>query len=217
MFVSDEYLNRITIYDEEGGYRYHWGRSGSGEGQLNGPSGIAFDSRGVRLGGGQPESPGAEFQPDRRVPVRIREARCDGDGDMEMPWGICIDGEDNIYVADWGNNRVQKFAPTGELLVKFESSSTGVGDAQGAFRRGRGLRRGCIRNRLGEPPRPDLLLPTANILRRWSVTPRSLRHGPRPTSTPIRISSKPGGGRIWSLNGASGGQWPSTLTQTTGS
>ena len=48
-----------------------------------------------------------------------------GDGDLEMPWGICIDRQDNIYVADWGNNRVQKFAPTGELLVKFESSSTG--------------------------------------------------------------------------------------------
>ena len=48
-----------------------------------------------------------------------------------MPWGICIDGQDNIYVADWGNNRVQKFAPTGELLVKFEGSSTGVGSLKG--------------------------------------------------------------------------------------
>ena len=46
VFVSDEYLNRVTIYSEEGSYRYHWGRSGSGDGQLNGPSGIAFDSRG---------------------------------------------------------------------------------------------------------------------------------------------------------------------------
>ena len=54
-----------------------------------------------------------------------------GDGDLEMPWGICIDPQDNIYVADWGNNRVQKFAPTGELLVKFEGSSTGVGSLKG--------------------------------------------------------------------------------------
>ena len=48
-----------------------------------------------------------------------------------MPWGICIDNYDNIYVADWGNNRVQKFSSTGELLVKFERSSSGVGDLKG--------------------------------------------------------------------------------------
>jgi DNA-binding beta-propeller fold protein YncE len=48
-----------------------------------------------------------------------------------MPWGICVDRHDNIYVADWGNNRVQKFAPTGELLVKFEASSTGAGSLKG--------------------------------------------------------------------------------------
>ena len=48
-----------------------------------------------------------------------------------MPWGICIDRQDHIYVADWGNNRVQKFAPTGELLVKFECSNTEVGSLKG--------------------------------------------------------------------------------------
>ena len=29
VFVSDEYTNRITVYDEEGSYRYHWGQPGS--------------------------------------------------------------------------------------------------------------------------------------------------------------------------------------------
>ena len=130
MFVSDEYLNRVTIYSEEGSYRYHWGRSGSGDGQLNGPSGIAFDSQGTvwvvdslnhRV---QSFSQIGEFQ-------SKFGKRGGGDGDLEMPWGICIDRQDNIYVADWGNNRVQKFAPTGELLVKFEGSSAGVGSLKG--------------------------------------------------------------------------------------
>ena len=48
-----------------------------------------------------------------------------------MPWGICIDREDNIYIADWGNNRVQKFSSDGECLVTFECSETGVGDLKG--------------------------------------------------------------------------------------
>ncbi len=48
-----------------------------------------------------------------------------------MPWGICLDRYGNTYVADWVNNRVQKFAPTGELLVKFEGSSAVVGSLKG--------------------------------------------------------------------------------------
>ena len=49
-----------------------------------------------------------------------------------MPWGICVDRESNLYVADWKNNRVQKLSPDGQMLVKFEASSTsGVGDLHG--------------------------------------------------------------------------------------
>ena len=130
VFVSDEHVNRITIFDEEGAYRYHWGRPGSEDGQLNGPSGIAFDSHGAiwvvdswnhRV---QSFSQIGEFQ-------SKFGKQGGGDGDLDMPWGICIDRHDNIYVADWGNNRVQKFSPSGELLVKFECSDTGVGSLKG--------------------------------------------------------------------------------------
>ncbi|MBQ10780.1 MAG: hypothetical protein CMJ45_04445 [Planctomyces sp.] len=130
VYVSDEYVNRITVYDQEGAYRYHWGNPGSEPGQLNGPSGIAFDSHGtvwvVDSMNHRVQSFGqlGEFQ-------STFGKQGSGDGDMEMPWGICIDRHDNIYVADWGNNRVQKFSPTGELLVKFEASSTGVGSLKG--------------------------------------------------------------------------------------
>jgi DNA-binding beta-propeller fold protein YncE len=130
VYVSDEYVNRITVYDQEGAYRYHWGNPGSEPGQLNGPSGLAFDSHGtvwvVDSMNHRVQSFGqlGEFQTNFGK-------QGGGDGDLEMPWGICIDRDDNIYVADWGNNRVQKFSPTGELLVKFEASSTGVGSLKG--------------------------------------------------------------------------------------
>ena len=130
VFVTDEYLNRISIFDAEGAFRYHWGRSGSGDGELNGPSGIAFDSHGSvwvvdslnhRV---QNFSQIGEFQ-------SSFGQRGSGGGDLENPWGICIDREDNIYVADWGNNRVQKYSPSGELLVNFEGSSNDVGTLKG--------------------------------------------------------------------------------------
>ena len=51
-----------------------------------------------------------------------------GDGELDMPWGICLDGNGDVYVADWKNNRVQKFSSEGEPLVQFHGSNNGVGD-----------------------------------------------------------------------------------------
>ena len=57
VFVSDEHVNRITIFDGEGAYRYHWGRPGTKDGEFNGPSGIAFvqskSQKGACRGDGQ--------------------------------------------------------------------------------------------------------------------------------------------------------------------
>ena len=130
VYVSDEYLNRISVFDAEGAFRYHFGRSGSGEGELNGPSGIAFDSH---------DTVWVVDSLNHRVQnfSQIGEFRSSfgqqgsAGGEMEMPWGICIDKNDGIYVADWGNDRVQKFSPSGDLLVRFEAASNGVGSLKG--------------------------------------------------------------------------------------
>ena len=130
VYVSDEHVNRRTVFDAQGAYRYYWGTPGAEDGQRNGPAGLAFDSHGTvwvvdsmnhRV---QSFSQLGEFQSNFGK-------QGGGDGELEMPWGICTDRHDNIYVADWGNNRVQIFSPSGELLVKFEASSTGVGSLKG--------------------------------------------------------------------------------------
>lgn len=41
------------------------------------------------------------------------------DGQLSMPWGLCLDRNGNIIVADRGNSRVQIFSPTGEFIMKF--------------------------------------------------------------------------------------------------
>ena len=130
VFVSDEYLNRISIFDGEGAFRYHWGRSGSRDGELNGPSGIAFDSRGTVWVVDSLNHRVQNFSQIGEFQSKFGQQGNDG-GDLDMPWGICIDRDDDIYVADWGNNRVQKYSPAGELLVKFEGSDSGVGELKG--------------------------------------------------------------------------------------
>jgi DNA-binding beta-propeller fold protein YncE len=44
-----------------------------------------------------------------------------------MPWGIAVDSGGHVYVADWKNDRVQKFTGEGEYVASF-----GLGSGDGA-------------------------------------------------------------------------------------
>ena len=46
VYLADEALNRISIFDKDGGFLDKWGVPGSEEGQINKPSGIRFDADG---------------------------------------------------------------------------------------------------------------------------------------------------------------------------
>jgi len=50
-----------------------------------------------------------------------------GNGQFKYPWDLTIDNEGNIYVADHGNNRIQKFNSSGNYLIKaFANTISGV-------------------------------------------------------------------------------------------
>jgi len=40
VYVTDEWLNRISIFDQDGNFLREWGTAGSDDGEFNGPSGI---------------------------------------------------------------------------------------------------------------------------------------------------------------------------------
>ena len=42
-FVSDAKANCVKVFNEEGNFLYNIGSEGSGDGQLNGPAGLAID------------------------------------------------------------------------------------------------------------------------------------------------------------------------------
>ena len=52
-----------------------------------------------------------------------------------MPWGICVDELGDVYVADWRNDRVQKFTADGEFIFSIGRS----GDGEGEFNRPSGV------------------------------------------------------------------------------
>jgi DNA-binding beta-propeller fold protein YncE len=51
-----------------------------------------------------------------------------GDGQFIWPTSIDLDRDENLYVADWKNSRVQKFSPAGAFLATFDGTEAGVGE-----------------------------------------------------------------------------------------
>ena len=58
-----------------------------------------------------------------------------GPGEFREPYNLALDGQGNIYVADFGNNRIQKLSPDGEPLAQWGSQ----GDGPGQFLRPTGV------------------------------------------------------------------------------
>jgi DNA-binding beta-propeller fold protein YncE len=134
LYLADEFLHRITIFDRDGNLVSTWGKKGSAEGEIDSPSGILFnhddnlvmvDHRNNRI---------QKFTRDGRFISAFGSAG-DGDGQFNLPWGIAQDKQGNLYVADWRNDRIQKFTKDGEFLAKFGTS----GDGDGQFNRPSGV------------------------------------------------------------------------------
>ena len=127
IYVTDEWMNRVSVYDSNGAFIKLWGTAGSGDGELNRPSGIATDGN-------------DQFFIVDSLNHRVQRFNMDGEflgnwgsfgsgpGQFNTPWGIGFDQDGRVYVADYKNDRVQKFSPDGTYLAEFGSSGTGRGE-----------------------------------------------------------------------------------------
>ena len=134
VFLTDEWLHQISVFDNDGNFLRRWGAEGDGDGQWNRPAGIAFDpddnilvvdSFNNRV---QRFTSAGEFLGKWGGPGQ-------GEGQFDTPWGINLDSEGNVYVADWRNDRIQKFSSDGQFMLQVGRS----GDADGELRRPSGV------------------------------------------------------------------------------
>jgi DNA-binding beta-propeller fold protein YncE len=137
VYCSDEHECRISIFDPDATFPFPegkpgeealstWGAKGAAPGQLDGPSGLAFDaddnlyvvdSRNDRI---------QLFTKDGRLLDHWGRSGA-GDGELSRPWGITVDAKGDVYVADWGNSRIQKFSADGRYLISFGGGQSGAG------------------------------------------------------------------------------------------
>lgn len=121
LYVSDEALNRVTIFDREGNFKSKWGSKGDQEGKFNRLSGIAFDDD-------------ENIYTSDSLNHRVQKITKNGEfiakwggfgskpGQFNMPWGIHVDYWGYVYVADWRNSRIQKFSGSGEFVFELTGS-----------------------------------------------------------------------------------------------
>ncbi|MBQ11969.1 MAG: hypothetical protein CMJ45_10500 [Planctomyces sp.] len=129
VYISDEQLHRISVFDHSGEFLFRWGAHGSGEGELDTPSGIAFDDQDNLFVSDTYNHRIQRFTPDGRF-LSSFGTHGQGSGELNLPWGVTLDTNSDVYVADWGNDRIQKFSPQGEYLASYGASGIADGEFQ---------------------------------------------------------------------------------------
>ena len=127
LYMADEWLNRISIFDKDGLFLDKWGVPGSGDGELNRPGCIRFDKE---------DNMYLVDSCNNRIQVFTKEGKFlskwggpgNGEGQFNLPWGLCFDSRGDVYVADWRNDRIQKFTADGQYLAEFGSSGNRAGE-----------------------------------------------------------------------------------------
>ena len=126
IYVADEELNRITVFNADGEFESKWGELGTEPGQINGPSALKVTSDGNLL-------------LVDHLNNRIQKMTLDGqylshwgskgiaEGQFNLPWGIDTDNDENVYVADWRNDRIQRFSEDGKFVDMYGSSGSDDG------------------------------------------------------------------------------------------
>jgi DNA-binding beta-propeller fold protein YncE len=127
VYIADEALQRISIFDAKGRFLAKWGVKGSGAGAFDRPAGLAFDQDQHLLVVDALNNRIQRYTTDGRLLVQWgRGGR--GRGEFNLPWGIAVDRAGDVYVADWRNDRIQKFDAQGTFLASYGTSGRGDGE-----------------------------------------------------------------------------------------
>jgi len=142
VFVTDTYRHQIAKMNSDLALPFYFGGQGSANGLFEFPAGITTDSQGnVYVA----DAGNYRIQKFTNNGAYITQWGSQGSGAGQFIWseldgrvfsaywevdfviGLAIDADDNIYVVDRGNHRVQKFSATGTFLGQFGSQGSSEG------------------------------------------------------------------------------------------
>ena len=117
LYVAD--LNyRVQKFDKQGKFLLKWGSEGKGDGQFQGPIGLAVDSQSNIYVSDILNNFIQKFDTTGKFLAKWGSTGTD-DGQFKKLATIALDKDGNIYAADNELNRIQKFDNSGKFLAKF--------------------------------------------------------------------------------------------------
>jgi sugar lactone lactonase YvrE len=134
-YVADTGNHRIQKFGPDRAFVTAWGSPGREDGQFLGATDVAVDAQGrvFVVDATRTDLPSAAeigavqvFDGEGRF-LDAWGDRGEEPGQMSSPMGLGIDGDGNILVTEFDNNRVQRFTPEGEFLMGFGGFGIGEG------------------------------------------------------------------------------------------
>ena len=126
LYIVDEWLNRVSVFDKEGAFLRHWDTVQDSDSQPNGASSIAIDADDTLYVTDGRSHKVRKFATDGRF-LGSWGSLGNGEDNLDSPWGITVDGQGYLYVADHKNHRVQKFTSNGDFVAQFGGPGTKKG------------------------------------------------------------------------------------------
>ena len=118
VYISDAWLNRVSVFDEEGNLLRCWDAVQPGDGGPNGISSIAVDPDDTLYITDGRSHQVRKFTTDGKL-LESWGQKGSGEGELDSPWGIAVDADGFVYLADNRNHRVQKFTSGGDYVAQF--------------------------------------------------------------------------------------------------
>jgi sugar lactone lactonase YvrE len=132
VYVVEWWNHRVQKFTADGQFLTGWGIEGAGDGEFDYPYGIAVDASGFVYVADGLNYRIQKFTADGQF-VTKWGSKGGGDGEFGSgtagywPSGIAIDTSGNVYVADTGNHRIQKFDSDGQFIAKWGVFGNGEG------------------------------------------------------------------------------------------
>ena len=134
LLVVDGLNSRVQRWTADGRFLGSWGKRGTGDGEFNMPWGIAVDSEDNVYVADWRNDRVQKLDPEGRHLATFGSSggasggssggsSGHGDGELHRPAGVAVDQDGDVYVADWGNERVQVYDSGGDFVAKIRGQS----------------------------------------------------------------------------------------------
>lgn len=115
----------VTVLDQYGGYKSHWGSCGGGLGEFSNAVGIRYSSHDNQLLISDTGHHRILRYTTDGTYISEFGSFGSGNGELNEPWGLTVDGDGNTYVVDGTNHRIEVFNHADTYVRDFGSSDAG--------------------------------------------------------------------------------------------